>query len=452
METLLGKFENYVAEHNICSHGDRILLAVSGGVDSMVMLSLFAQSGYRIGVAHCNFQLRGPEAEEDEQLVAECAEKLGVPHYNIRFDTLREMERTGESVQMAARRLRYDWFDSLCDEHGYTHIAIAHHGDDSVETFFINLLRGTGLRGLTGISVTNGRLIRPLLFSTRKEILDYALQKKIPFREDSSNASTKYLRNKFRLGIVPRIKEISPQFTETMTSNVERLTSAQSFIDRGIELIRQHAVRTEGDRTVIEMSLIDPLLPLHFVIFELMRGMGFNGEVIDSLGRAFAEGHGSGKRFFSKDSVAYIDRGRIIVTPIPDDESCETLVTPRTERIPCGGGTLWFEHADVDDIDELRQPPTVALLDEAKLSYPLKVRRWSEGDAFVPFGMGGRRKKVSDMLIDDKVSLPDKRRQFVVVSGGDIVWLVGRRIDERYAVGSGTENVLRIRILPDDDL
>ena len=127
-------------------------------------------------------------------------------------------------------------------------------------------------------------------------------------------------------------------------------------------------------------------------------------------------------------------------------------MTPRTERIPCGGGTLWFEHADVDDIDELRQPPTVALLDEAKLSYPLKVRRWSEGDAFVPFGMGGRRKKVSDMLIDDKVSLPDKRRQFVVVSGGDIVWLVGRRIDERYAVGSGTENVLRIRILPDDGL
>lgn len=300
--------------------------------------------------------------------------------------------------------------------------------------------------------MVNGRLIRPLLFSTRREIVDYALANKIPYREDSSNASTKYLRNKFRLGIVPRIKEISPQFTETMTSNVERLTSAQSFIDRGIELIRQHAVRTEGDRTVIEMSLIDPLLPLHFVIFELMRGMGFNGEVIDSLGRAFAEGHGSGKRFFSKDSVAYIDRGRIIVTPIPDDESCESLVTPRTERIPCGGGTLWFEHADVDDIDELRQPPTVALLDEAKLSYPLKVRRWSEGDAFVPFGMGGRRKKVSDMLIDDKVSLPDKRRQFVVVSGGDIVWLVGRRIDERYAVGSGTENVLRIRILPDDDL
>ena len=446
------KFRSYVRERSLCTADERILLAVSGGVDSMVMLSLFVRCGYRVGVAHCNFQVRGREADEDDVLVEQQAARYGVPYFGARFDTLAEVAATGDSVEMAARRLRYGWFDKLCDEHGYDKIAIAHHADDSVETFFINLIRGTGLRGLTGIHVVNGRLIRPLLFSTRREIVDYALANKIPYREDSSNASTKYLRNKFRLGIVPRIKEISPQFTETMTSNVERLTSAQSFIDRGIELIRQHAVRTEGDRTVIEMSLIDPLLPLHFVIFELMRGMGFNGEVIDSLGRAFAEGHGSGKRFFSKDSVAYIDRGRIIVTPIPDDESCESLVTPRTERIPCGGGTLWFEHADVDDIDELRQPPTVALLDEAKLSYPLKVRRWSEGDAFVPFGMGGRRKKVSDMLIDDKISLPDKRRQFVVVSGGDIVWLVGRRIDERYAVGSGTENVLRIRILPDDDL
>ena len=279
------KFRSYVRERSLCTADERILLAVSGGVDSMVMLSLFVRCGYRVGVAHCNFQLRGREADEDDVLVEQQAARYGVPYFGARFDTLAEVAATGDSVEMAARRLRYGWFDKLCDEHGYDKIAIAHHADDSVETFFINLIRGTGLRGLTGIHVVNGRLIRPLLFSTRREIVDYALANKIPYREDSSNASTKYLRNKFRLGIVPRIKEISPQFTETMTSNVERLTSAQSFIDRGIELIRQHAVRTEGDRTVIEMSLIDPLLPLHFVIFELMRGMGFNGEVIDSLAR-----------------------------------------------------------------------------------------------------------------------------------------------------------------------
>ena len=368
METLLGKFENYVAEHNICSHGDRILLAVSGGVDSMVMLSLFAQSGYRIGVAHCNFQLRGPEAEEDEQLVAECAEKLGVPHYNIRFDTLREMERTGESVQMAARRLRYDWFDSLCDEHGYTHIAIAHHGDDSVETFFINLLRGTGLRGLTGISVTNGRLIRPLLFSTRKEILDYALQKKIPFREDSSNASTKYLRNKIRLGIVPRIKEISPQFTETMTSNVERLTAAQGFIDRGMALLRQQVVLSRGDVHTIEVDRIDPMLPVQFVVYELLRGFHFNPEVINQLYHSFEnEGQSTGKHFYSRDYAAYIDRRRIIVMPIPADDTCELEADAQTRRLSCGGNIIRFERLEVDDLDTLQQPDNVALIDESKL-------------------------------------------------------------------------------------
>lgn len=444
METLLGKFENYVAEHNICSHGDRILLAVSGGVDSMVMLSLFAQSGYRIGVAHCNFQLRGPEAEEDEQLVAECAEKLGVPHYNIRFDTLREMERTGESVQMAARRLRYDWFDSLCDEHGYTHIAIAHHGDDSVETFFINLLRGTGLRGLTGISVTNGRLIRPLLFSTRKEILDYALQKKIPFREDSSNALTKYLRNKIRLGIVPRIKEISPQFTETMTSNVERLTAAQGFIDRGMALLRQQVVLSRGDVHTIEVDRIDPMLPVQFVVYELLRGFHFNPEVINQLYHSFEnEGQSTGKHFYSRDYAAYIDRRRIIVMPIPADDTCELEADAQTRRLSCGGNIIRFERLEVDDLDTLQQPDNVALIDESKLRYPLRVRRWRDGDSFVPFGMSGH-KKVSDFLVDSKVSLPDKRRQFVVVSDGEIVWIVGRRVDERFRVGSATENVLRL--------
>lgn len=295
------KFRSYVRERSLCTADERILLAVSGGVDSMVMLSLFVRCGYRVGVAHCNFQLRGREADEDDVLVEQQAARYGVPYFGARFDTLAEVAATGDSVEMAARRLRYGWFDKLCDEHpGTTRSPSLTMPTDSVETFFINLIRGTGLRGLTGIHVVNGRLIRPLLFSTRREIVDYALANKIPYREDSSNASTKYLRNKFRLGIVPRIKEISPQFTETMTSNVERLTSAQSFIDRGIELIRQHAVRTEGDRTVIEMSLIDPLLPLHFVIFELMRGMGFNGEVIDSLGRAFAEGHGSASASFPK--------------------------------------------------------------------------------------------------------------------------------------------------------
>lgn len=440
---LFDKFQNYVRQNQLCTPGDKVLLTVSGGVDSMVMLSLFAQGGYNIGVAHCNFQLRGEESEEDEVLVDREAARYGVPCYNKRFDTGAEMAASGDSLQMAARRLRYEWFEELCTEHGYTHIAIAHQADDSVETFIINLLRGTGLRGLTGINVINGRLIRPLLFAPRREILDYAQANKIPFREDSSNRSTKYLRNKIRLGVIPRIREISPQFTHTMSANVERLTAAQSFIDQGMALIRRDALATEGDRAVIDLSKIDPSLPMKFVIFELMYGFGFRSEPIDNLYRALTGGEGSGRRFYTKDNVAYLDRDRIIVTPIPEDDTCVTEVTPATRKVYSGSGTLIFDHLGVDDIDQLNQPENVALLDEELLRYPLIVRRWEEGDQFVPIGMSGH-KKVSDLLIDAKVSLPDKRRQFVVTSEGNIVWVVGRRIDDRYKVGDKTEKVLRI--------
>ena len=200
---LTDRFQSYVERHGLFSRDDRILLNVSGGVDSMVLLSLMASLGYRFGVAHCNFQLRGAESDEDEVIVAREAARYGVPCYNRRFDTAAEMERTGESMEMTARRLRYAWFEELRREHGYAAIAVAHHADDSIETFFINLLRGTGLRGLTGISTRMGRVVRPLMFASRREILEYAVAQKIPFREDSSNRSTKYLRNKIRLGLIP---------------------------------------------------------------------------------------------------------------------------------------------------------------------------------------------------------------------------------------------------------
>ena len=205
---LIDKFQDYVARHELFSRQDKVLLTVSGGVDSMVLMSLCVNSGYNVGVAHCNFGLRGQESDEDEILVQERARKYGIECYNRRFDTKGEMALTGESVQMAARRLRYTWFAELCTTEGYDTIAVAHHADDSIETFFINLLRGTGLRGLTGISTQVGRVVRPLLFATRKEILEYAVAHRITYREDSSNRSTKYLRNKIRLGLLPMLQEI----------------------------------------------------------------------------------------------------------------------------------------------------------------------------------------------------------------------------------------------------
>lgn len=441
--TLLEKFQHYIDEQRLASHDDNILLTVSGGVDSMVMLSLFARSGYRIGVAHCNFQLRGAESEEDEVLVQQEAARFGVPFYNKRFETTAEMERTGESMEMAARRLRYAWFDELSREHGYTAVAVAHHADDSIETFFINLLRGTGLRGLTGISTHSGRVIRPLTFASRKVLLEYAVTNHIPFREDSSNKSTKHLRNKIRLGLIPRIREINPKFTDLMRRNISRLTDAQRFINRGIERIRTEAVSTEGGIDTIHIDRIDPEFPREFVIYELLSsGYGFKSDVIDALCRTLAEGT-SGKRFYSREYVAYTDRGTIVVAHIAPEDSCTVTVSRESFRSYCGNAVLFFEYCDIDTIQTFGVPEQIALVDADKLQFPLTIRRWQEGDWFIPFGMTGH-KKVSDFLIDHKVSVAEKARQFVLLSGNDIVWLVGRRIDDRFRLTPETENVLRI--------
>ena len=440
---LIETFQRYIEENSLATHDDRILLTVSGGVDSMVMLSLFTRCGYRVGVAHCNFQLRGTESDEDEVLVEEEAKKYGVEFYNKRFETKAEMERTGESMEMAARRLRYAWFDALSHEHGYTAVAIAHHADDSIETFFINLLRGTGLRGLTGISTQVGKIIRPLLFASRREILEYAVQNRISFREDSSNRSTKYLRNKIRLGLIPRIREINPKFTSLMSRNLARLTDAQLFINHGIERIRGEAVTSEAGIDTIRLDRIDPAFPQGFVIYELLSsGYGFKGDVIDSLCHALEQG-ATGRRFYAREHVACIDRGRIVVAPVAPDDACLTTVPKGALRSYCGNSVLYYEYCDIDTIKNFGVPEHIAQIDADRLQFPLTLRRWQEGDWFVPFGMTGR-KKVSDFLVDTKVSVAEKQRQFVLVSGGEIAWLVGRRIDDRYRLTPETENVLRI--------
>lgn len=436
-------FRQYVEKNGLFTCDDHILLTVSGGVDSMVMLSLFVRSGYRVGVAHCNFQLRGAESDEDELLVANTAQKYGVPCYNRRFETLSEMERTGESMEMAARRLRYAWFEELRREHSYTAVAVAHHADDSIETFFINLLRGTGLRGLTGISTHVANIIRPLMFASRKEILEYAVAEKIPFREDSSNRSTKYLRNKIRLGLVPRIREINPRFTALMRRNLGRLTDAQLFIDHAVERIRAEAVCSDGELEIIDPARLDPGFPRGFVIYELLGpAYGFKGDVIDALCRALDQG-ATGRRFYARDRVAWIDRGKIVIGPIPGDDPCEVEVTEGTARSYCGNSVLYYEYLDIDAVEELCVQEQCALLDADRLRFPLTLRLWREGDTFVPFGMTGR-KKVSDFLTDAKVPAAEKGRQFVLLSGDEIVWLVGRRIDDRYRLTAQTENVLRI--------
>ena len=409
----------------------------------MVLMSLCVNSGYTVGVAHCNFCLRGRESDEDEILVQEHARKYGIECHNRRFDTVGEMERTGESMEMAARRLRYTWFAELCKEHGYTVIAVAHHIDDSIETFFINLMRGTGLRGLTGIHQQVGRVVRPLMFASRKEILDYALHKHIPYREDSSNKTTKYLRNKIRLGLTPRIREINPRFPFIMSRNIERLMAAQRFIDGAIDHIYAEAVSDEDGIYTIHMENISNADSREFVIYEILSSrFGFKGDVVDGLCRAL-QSDTTGRRFYSRSHVAYVDRGNIVVTRISDEDNCQVSVQQGQQRAYCGNSVLYFEIVDVDSLPSYNVADNVALLDADKVTFPLTLRRWSEGDTFIPFGMTGR-KKVSDFLIDGKVSMAEKNRQFVLISGTEIAWLAGRRIADPFRITDSTERVLRI--------
>jgi tRNA(Ile)-lysidine synthase len=305
------------------------------------------------------------------------------------------------------------------------------------------MLRGTGLRGLTGITTQVGRVVRPMMFATRKDIHDYAVAHRIPFREDSSNRSTKYLRNKVRIGLVPMLKEINPQFTTIMRRNIARLSQAQDFIASAIGIVKGEVLEHNGDIHTLRVANIRPTLPRNYVIYEILNSeYGFKGDVVDALCHAL-DSDATGRRFYSREWVAVVDRGDVVIAPITQDDSCESIVEKGAARSYIGGSVLYYEYCNIDFIDTLDQGDNVALLDADKLKFPLKVRRWQEGDWFVPFGMSGR-KKLSDYLIDKKVSLAEKSRQFVLLSGDDIVWVVGRRLDDRYAITRKTENVLKV--------
>lgn len=443
--SLVEKFRSYVAHEGLFTHDDTILLAVSGGVDSMVLMSLAREAGYRFAVAHCNFRLRGEESDGDELLVEREVRKMGVPYHVTHFDTYGEVASTGDSIEMVARRLRYAWFDELCDANGYSAVVIAHHIDDSIETHFINMLRGTGARGLAGIASRNGRVVRPLLFATREEIETYATQNNIPFRVDSSNMSMKHLRNRVRHEVVPMLKGLNPHFTTIMQRNMTHLGQAQSFIDASMAIIKRAVLSEDRGVFRIDVVAIDASLPRNFVIYEILSSeFGFRREVVTDICVALDNG-ATGRRFFAVDRMAVVDRDAILVMPIAEDDDVEIKVDNDAVSATLGGVKFSFEMLAMADVATLNQGADVALLDADRVTFPLTIRRWREGDAMVPFGMAGR-KKISDMLIDAKVSLVEKREQYLLLSGGDVTWLVGRRIDNRYAVRKDTLRVLRVSI------
>jgi len=417
----------------------RLLLAVSGGLDSMVLLHLFQELRYNIAIAHCNFQLRGVESFGDQKFIQEYADANGIPIYVTQFDTEAFAKDYKLSTQVAARELRYNWFYELLEEENFDYLLTAHHADDNLETFLINFTRGTGLEGLTGIPVQNDKIIRPLLFLSRNEIDDYAKANDIQWREDSSNASDKYVRNKIRHHLIPILKELNPNFMTSFLKTESYLQQSQAMVEDAAIMIYQQVAREEGEQIHFDLKKLLQLPNYQSYLYQWLKEFGFNAwaDIYDLVNSQ------SGKQVFAADFRLLKNRDTLIVSPINQEEILEefSIDEKQTEvKIP-----LNLSLSKVDDIS-IDSNKTI-FVDADLLIYPLIIRKWKEGDSLMPFGMNGKSKKVSKLFKDEKLSLIEKENTWLLCSEDQIVWVIGIRADHRFRTTTTTKNILKIELL-----
>lgn len=437
------KLEAFVSENNLFCKNDRILIALSGGVDSVVLAHLMLKANYDIALAHCNFHLREEESNRDEAFVRSWAEKNGVRLFVKEFDTFAYMKENKLSLEMAARDLRYQWFDFLLKEYGFSYLATAHHLDDSIETFFINLLRGTGIAGLHGIQAKNDKIVRPLLFATREEILSYAKKNSISFVEDSTNSETKFTRNKIRHNLFPVLRELNPNFEFALKKDIEHLRDTEFVFRREIEKVKQEIIEKEKDVFKIKIERLQELTPLNIYLYEILSEYGFNETHINDILLCLTEN--SGKQFFSKTHRLLKDRQYIFIDKIKDESKNDFFLINQEQ-----GSLIYPLRMQMEVMRDLKfinisKSKNIAMLDFDLLKFPLVLRKWRQGDCFVPFGMK-KEKKLSDYFTANKYSLIDKENQWILCSEEKIIWIVGERIDDRFRISNTTKNILKIEV------
>ena len=439
---MIPSFVSFLTQHQLFTKSDRILLAVSGGIDSVVMAELFHKAGYKFGIAHCNFSLRGKESDEDENFVRRISERYKVPFFLKKFETSEHSTSMGISVQMAARELRYQWFEEIRSSQLFDYIATAHHLDDQAETFLINLVRGTGISGLHGILPKQGVILRPLLFAFRNEITAYAGKNHLKYREDSSNLEDKYIRNKIRLRVIPLLEEINPEFRRTLTSGIKILRGWEETGRKEIDRTIAGLVKHEKDKIIIDLRALKTCRPVELYAWEILSPYGFNSSVIagilDSMNRS------SGSIFLSPGYRAVKDRAKLIIQQSLTRAGESGRMISADNKIINKPLKLRFSVLDNSRDATIPGGREFASLDLEKLTFPLELRRWRHGDSFHPYGMKGS-KKLSDLLIDEKVSLPDKENTWVLCSAGKIAWVIGYRIDQRFRITQKTNHIYRIK-------
>lgn len=443
---MLIAFTSYIKKEKLFAKTDTILLTVSGGIDSVVMSELFHQAGLKFGIAHCNFQLRGKESDGDENFVEALAEKYNVKFHSVAFDTSTFAKKNKLSIQVAARQLRYEWFEEIRMQFDYSFIATAHHQNDAIETVLINIVRGTGIAGLHGILPKQNKIIRPLLFTNKEQIELFAKKNKLKFREDSSNDSDKYVRNKIRHTIIPVLKEINPNLENSFTESIQNLRAVELIYKNEIDNKRKIIIREENGISTFSISELKKLAPIEPYLFEFLHPFGFNSstiqEITDSLKSI------SGKQFFSATHRLIKDRDFLFVESrkpeVGSRETKKTLVKEKETKLNLGELKLTFKAQAKSPNTQLHSHNSIATIDFDKLKFPLEIRKWEKGDIFYPLGMKGK-KKLSDFFIDKKLSIPEKENTWLLVSDNKIVWVIGLRMDERFKITDKTKKIYSIQ-------
>lgn len=424
----------------------KMLVALSGGADSVALLHMLVKQGVSCVVAHCNFHLRGAESDRDEAFVRTLCGRLGVECVVKHFDTTGYAAQTKQSIEMAARELRYRWFDELLEQHDLPCVAVAHHADDNVETFVLNLVRGTGIRGLCGMKKTNGQVVRPLLGCSREYIESYCTIHGLDYVTDSTNNSDDYTRNRIRHHIVPVMKEMNPSFLETMNANMSRLESVYNLFRRQYANFVGRAVVETPSGFAVGREELSTLDEMELFLFELLHGVGFTSDSVEKIADCVREQR-YGRQFDSREYRLLVDRTGLIVSRKEEtSENFDYEIAEGTEALeePI---KMKLTKIDVDDTLVLSRSMTLVHLDYDKLTFPLVLRRWRRGDTFTPIGMKGA-KKLSDFFVDIKMNRYEKEQTWLLVTSADeIVWVVGRRISDKVKYTGKTKRILQIELL-----
>ncbi len=451
--SLFNRFVQYINDQNLFQKKNRLLLAVSGGIDSVVLTELCHQADYNFFIAHCNFHLRKEESNRDEQFARSLAEKYSVPIFVHSFETENYATENKLSIQVAARELRYTWFRNLAEEQsnqGEVRVKIltAHHANDNIETLLMNFFKGTGIRGLQGILPKQGDLMRPLLFATKEEIVQFATENELLFVEDSSNASDKYTRNYFRNQWIPSIQKIFPQVEENLINNIERFREIDILYNQAINIHRDKLIEFKGKEVHIPILKLLKVTPLKTILYEIIKDYNFTahqtGQAMNLLKSE------SGKYISSQTHRIINNRGWLIIAPINTEEAQHIIIENTDETIVYEEGILNFKKLQKVPKEIVQHSTTSVIIDSTKLEFPVILRKWKQGDYFYPLGMPKKitgkpgKKKLSKFFIDQKISLSEKETIWVLESNKKIVWIINKRLDDRFKVTPQTKSFLSI--------